>query len=265
MISIANFGNSNITGRLGNQIFQFALLFAINKAKKYSICLPKIQDAQFWKCFNIKNLKIHPYKDEYFEYYIRENKGSCNFDKEILQQSDNLIFSGFFQSYRYFDKYKKELINCLKFKNHIVKKGNSELNKYKKNPVSVHVRRTDYLSSPIWGDLIKEGYYEKACKFINEKDDVLVFSDDVKFTREYFKYKKNYHIIDQNEYISLYMMTKCKQHIIANSTFSWMGAYLSGKENIICPHPWWPSFFPKPNNIQKDITKPEWKKINVFK
>ena len=265
MISIANFGDSRVAGRLGNQIFQFALLFSIHKEKKYSICLQKIKEAQFWKCFDVKNVKIHECKENYFEYGIEEDKGCYNFDEDILKQPDKVIFCGFFQSYRYFDKYKKELINCLKFKNHIIKKGNSELKKYKKNPVSIHVRRTDYLSHPVWGDLIKEGYYKKACKFIDKNDDVLVFSDDVNFVKEYFKNKKNYHIIDQNEYVSLYMMTKCKQHIIANSSFSWMGAYLSGKENIICPNPWFPSFFPKPNNIQKDITKPKWKKINVFK
>jgi len=266
MISILDFGESV---RLGNQIFQFALMFAINKDKKYSISLPKGknskgEDIQFWKCFDVQNINIYDFKKDDFIYYIKEKNGCYNFDENILQQEDNFIFDGGFQSYLYFDKYKKQLIDCLKFKDYIVEKGNDKLLKYKTPLTSIHVRRTDYLNHPCWGDLIKEGYYEKAIENINENEEVLVFSDDVDFAKDYFKNKKNFNIIDEDEYISLYMMTKCEKHIIANSSFSWMGAYLSGKENITCPNPWFPSFFPKPNNIQKDVSKPEWRKINVY-
>ena len=264
MISIENFGNKKITGRLGNQIFQFAFIFALYKKYNYKICLPKIKDAQFWKCFKILDPIIHPYDDSYFKVKICEDKGCCNYDEELIKQGDDNLFSGYFQSYKYFDEHKKDLIKALNFKNYIKEKGNLELSKYKNNLVSIHVRRTDYLKSAIWGDLIKEGYYEKAESYINNDSDVLVFSDDLVFVKDYFKNKKNYHIIDKNEYVSLFMMTKCSQHIIANSSYSWMGAYLSGKENIICPNPWWPHFFPKPNNIQKDIIKKDWMKINVF-
>ena len=263
MISINNFGNPSMGGRLGNQIFQFAFLFSIYKRKKYNISLQRRDDCQFWKCFNVLEPEINKFNCEDFMEYVEEYKGACNFDSELLDQNDETIFSGYFQSYLYFEEFKNELIKTLEFKDHIKEEGDLELKKFK-NPISLHVRRTDYLCSPIWGDLIKEGYYEKAEKFMNETSDVLVFSDDTKFVKNYFKQKSNYHIIDKNEYVSLYMMTKCNQHVIANSSFSWMGAYLSGKENIICPTPWFPSIFPEPNNIQKDITKKEWIKINVF-
>ena len=263
MISIENFGNPYIAGRLGNQIFQFAFLYSFYKRKNYNIALEFRNDCQFWKCFDILEPKIYDFHIEDFDEIFKENKGSCNFDKNLLNQGDRIIFSGYFQSYLYFDEFKNDLIKTLQFKKDIQQEGNLELEKFK-NPISLHVRRTDYLSSPIWGDLIKEGYYEKAESYINNDSDVLVFSDDLVFVKDYFKNKKNYHIIDKNEYVSLFMMTKCSQHIIANSSYSWMGAYLSGKENIICPNPWWPHFFPKPNNIQKDIIKKDWMKINVF-
>ena len=265
MITIKNFGNPDIAGRLGNQIFQFAFLFGIYKRKNYSIHLFKSERSQFWKCFDIVEPKIQTFKSNDFKFIIEEKRGCYNFEKRLINQGDNLMYSGFFQSYLYFDDFKNDLINTLKFKSHIIEEGEKELKKYNRNLVSVHVRRTDYLENPIWGDLIKEGYYEKSLDDIQENDDVLIFSDDVKFVKDYFKNKKNYHVIEKNEYVSLYMMTKCNKHIIANSSFSWMGAYLSGNENITCPNPWMPSIFPKPNNVQKDITKPEWKKINVFK
>lgn len=263
MISISNFGNWT-RGRLGNQIFQFSLLFSLHKSKGYEISLPLNNNCQFWNCFDINEIKIFDQPENDNLNVFIETNGSCNFDHIIFQQTDNTKFDGYFQSYRYFDEYKKELINCLNFKNNIIKEGNDRLSKYKSPLTSIHVRRGDYLSSPIWGNLIKEGYYEKAIEDIRDNEEVLVFSDDVNFVKDYFKNKKNFNIIDEDEYISLYMMTKCQRHIIANSSFSWMGAYLSGQENITCPHPWWPSCWGKPNNIQKDIAKPEWKKINVF-
>lgn len=263
MISVENFGNSDLAGRLGNQIFQFAFLFGIYKRKNYSIHLPRPKKSQFWKCFDILEPTIQEFKIEDFKFTIRENNGCYNFDKKLTEQGDNFIYSGFFQSYLYFDEFKNDLINALKFKDHIVEEGELELKKFNKPMTSVHVRRTDYLENPTWGDLIKEGYYEKALEDI--QDDVLIFSDDFNFVRDYFKDKKNYHVVKKNEYVSLYMMTRCDRHIIANSSFSWMGAYLSGKENITCPNPWFPSIFPKPNHIQKDVTKKEWKKIDVFK
>ena len=264
MITIKYFGEPDI-GRLGNQIFQFAFLYGIYKKKNYSINLPKLEGSQFWKCFDIIEPEIKTFNIDDYKFIVEESGGCYNFDQGLADRGDGCMYNGYFQSYLYFDEFKEDLIATLKFKEHIVEEGEKELEKFASNLTSVHVRRTDYLSSPIWGDLVKEGYYEKACADIKEEDDVLVFSDDVEFVRVYFKDKKNYHVVEKDEYVSLYMMTRCSGHIIANSSFSWMGAYLSGKENIICPDPWMPSIFPAPNNIQKNITKKEWKKINVFK
>lgn len=261
MITINFFGPE--MGRLGNQIFQFGLLFSLNKSKGYQIHLPLNNKCQFWNCFNIKNIQIFNYiKKDNLNVCIEKN-GACNFDESILQAEDNTIFHGHFQSYRYFDMYKKELLETLEFKKEIKEDGDIELLKFK-NPISLHIRRTDYLNIPNFGNLIETGYYEIATQYIDTNRDVLVFTDDISFAKFYFKDRKNFHIINKNEYVSLYMMTKCSSHIIANSTFSWMGAYLSGKDNITCPYTWWRSTFPAPNNIQKDIVKENWNKINVF-
>lgn len=261
MITISLFGPE--MGRLGNQIFQFALLFSLHKSKGYEIHLPLNNGCQFWNCFDINNIKIFNYRNNDKLNICVEKNGACNFDPSILESKDNTIFHGHFQSYLYFDKYKKELIETLKFKNDIVQEGDSELHKFQ-DPISIHIRRTDYLSIPHFGNLIETGYYETAIQNINNNQDVLVFSDDVSFAKLYFKNKKNFHVINKNEYVSLYMMTKCNNHIIANSTFSWMGAYLSNKENITCPHTWWRSTHTYPNNTQRDITKKYWNRINVL-
>lgn len=261
MITINFFGPA--MGRLGNQIFQFALLFSIHKSKGYEIHLPLNNGCQFWNCFDINKVKIFDFIQSKKLNVCVEKNGSCNFDPSILNYGDNTIFHGYFQSYLYFDNYKKELIETLNFKENIIKDGDKELSNFK-NPISIHVRRTDYLNISFLGNLIETGYYEVATQYIPPDQDVLVFSDDVNFVRNYFKTRKNFHIINKNEYVSLYMMTKCSSHIIANSSFSWMGAYLSGKEFITCPNNWWRSIAPKPNNVQNDITKKNWNRINIF-
>ena len=263
MITINGFGRA---GRLGNQIFQYALLFYLNKTKGYDIHLPLDVDCQFWKCFDLQNVNIYQYARQGGYKIFHERFGSCNFDDIVLQQSDNTIFDGYYQSYMYFDSLKQQLIQSLKFKQHIIDEGNQELTKYNnKNTVSLHIRRTDYLDYvDRWGDLFSDGFYTEATKSINdETENVLIFTDDNDFARQHFT-KPNYHVIDKNEYVSLYMMTQCSRHIMSNSSFAWWGAYLSGKDNVICPRPWWNKNMPAPNHEQKNITKPEWQHINSF-
>jgi len=261
MITVNNFGPS---GRLGNQIFQFALLFGLHKLHGYEIHLPLNNGCEFWKCFDIKNIKLYDYLIRDDVNTFKETLGYNNYDDCVLQQPDNTEFYGYFQSYLYFDRYRSELIDCLNFHNDIIEKSDNILSGFKGPLISIHVRRGDYIDHPQWGDLIKEGYYEKAIEDINDSEEVLVFSDDIDFIKDYFKTNKNFNIIDEDEYVSLCMMTKCERHIIANSSFSWMGAYLSGKDNVTCPETWLPSLFPKPNDIQKDITKQCWNKIKSF-
>lgn len=270
MITINNFGKA---GRLGNQIFQYALLFYLNKTKGYDIHLPLNTECQFWNCFDIQNISIQQFNKSNQYRIFNERYGSCNFDALVFEQPDNTIFDGYYQSYLYFDSVKTKLIESLKFKQSIIQEGDTELLKYKqkyttyfdKNLVSMHIRRTDYLDFvDRWGDLFSDGFYNEATKSINdETENVLIFTDDNDFARQHFT-KPNYHVIDKNEYVSLYMMTRCNRHIMSNSSFAWWGAYLSGNDNIICPRPWWNKNMPAPNHEQKNITKPEWQHINSF-
>ena len=263
MISINCFGKA---GRLGNQIFQYALMFYLNKTKGYEVHLPLDQDCQFWKCFDIKNLNITQYNKKNSYKRFDERNGSCNFDDLVLEQSDNTLFDGYYQSYKYFDSVQNELTKSLQFKQNIIDEGNLEFLKYSnKKTVCLHIRRTDYLDHiNHWGDLFADGFYQKALSMIdNENENVLIFTDDNNFAQKHFN-KPNHYIIQKNEYVSLYIMTLCDRHIISNSSFAWWGAYLSSRNNIICPKPWWPITHPGKNSIQLDITKPEWTHIKVF-
>lgn len=261
MITTFKFGNK---GRLGNQIFQYSFLFGLNKKHGYQIGLIK-NNCQFWNCFKLPKGVIN-YTNYNFKKTIREKKGACNYDEFLVQQPDNTIFVGYFQSYKYFDEYKEDLINSLEFKDEIKEKGEKILLNYGNDCISIHVRRGDYLKDiSLWGNLIEQNYYKMCLDIIPKDKNILIFSDDPDYVQNYFsQFNLKFNVIKENEYISLYLMTKCKYHVIANSSFSWMGSYLSKNENIICPDQWWPKEHKFPNNIQKDITKPNWTKIKVF-
>ena len=103
--------------------------------------------------------------------------------------------------------------------------------------VSIHVRRGDYVNNPFYVDLIKDGYYERAIEMFPDED-FLVFSDDIKFCKEYFKGKRFTFCNEKDEVKALNLMAGCKGHIIANSSFSWWGAYLGGGKTV-APLAWY--------------------------
>ena len=103
--------------------------------------------------------------------------------------------------------------------------------------VAIHVRRGDYLKPPhnsFHTDLTSTDYYEKAIKeFPN--DDFLVFSDDIEWCKSHLNGSGFYYYEGHDEIDDLNLMMRCKGHIVANSTYSWWGAYLSSQNHVVCP------------------------------
>lgn len=103
----------------------------------------------------------------------------------------------------------------------------------KKNTVAVHVRRGDYVQSEEL-NILTIDYYKKAIDYVESKENDLLFvffSDDSEYVKEEFGFIKDKIIVSQNtkgdSYKDMLLMSKCKHNIIANSTFSWWGAYLN--------------------------------------
>jgi glycosyltransferase involved in cell wall biosynthesis len=122
---------------------------------------------------------------------------------------------------------------------------------------SIHVRHGDYHKFPEHHPILSMEYYNSAIKKIGGK--FIVFSDDVEWCKQNIKCQD---IIYSNEadYVELYMMSLCENNIIANSTFSWWGAWLNENPNkrVIAPKTW---FGPKYNFDQSDIVPKEWERI----
>lgn len=135
------------------------------------------------------------------------------------------------------------------------------------NSVSVHVRRGDYLKPNVqeyYGGICTQRYYDRAIQLILQKTGndtkFIFFSDDAEYVRQTYNLP-NMVVVDWNKgedsFIDMYLMSKCKNMILANSTFSyWAAMFNKDKKTVICPTRWNNSPTP-PNIIQDDWIKIE--------
>lgn len=119
-----------------------------------------------------------------------------------------------------------------------------ELARCDRETVSIHIRRGDYLKNPQYFDICNKGYYEKAIGILSEKVDnprYYLFSDDIAWCKENLHLPGDTTYVDWNtgrdSWQDMYLMSNCRHHIIANSTFSWWGAWLNDNPHkiVICP------------------------------
>jgi hypothetical protein len=150
-----------------------------------------------------------------------------------------IFFDGLWQSPEYFRSYRSEILRQLEFKNVSNFKTNALFNIIvSSESVAVHVRRVQY------NNVLDLDYYFKAMDLLESKAAKLtyfIFSDDVSWCKATFNGIENIIFVDypdQNDIEDLFLMTKCKYFIIANSSFSWWGAWLSTSENkvVIAPN-----------------------------
>lgn len=101
--------------------------------------------------------------------------------------------------------------------------------------VAIHIRRGDYVNHPLYVDLSKTDYYDKAIKHFTDED-FIVFSDDIAWAKEYFDGMSNVEFCEEADPVkAMNIMAGCLGIICANSSFSWWAAYLSSAKKIVAP------------------------------
>lgn len=188
-----------------------------------------------------------------------------HFDDDFFNLPNDIILIGTWISYKYFDHIRPILINEFSVK-HELRDQNFKLAHHIKNSqsVSIHVRRTDKLNN--------SEYFSTELSYLNNamtvfkkilKDPLFyVFSDDIVWCKENIQ-ENNTVFIDWNDdahaYEDLRLMSLCKHNIIAESSFSWWGAYLNTNHEkvVITPPP--SRWVNRKNSLCKDILPSEWK------
>jgi hypothetical protein len=125
--------------------------------------------------------------------------------------------------------------------------------------VSLHVRRGDYLQSNDYHPIQSINYYRKAIDIIGEYDNIYVFSDDLDWCESNLDFDRML-FVDLNEIETLNLMSQMKHNIIANSSFSWWGAWLNNnsEKKVVAPTRW----FGEVANLNYDMIVPKsWIKI----
>jgi hypothetical protein len=247
MITFLNLGKY---GDIGNQLFQYATLISLGKDFNYKVKIPKIS-SYFYKDYQ----RIVYYIDLGFnlkcDFLIEEDikKITNNYERQnflyspILNLPDNTNIGGYFQSEKFFIHNKEYILNNLQFKNSIIKEA---LNKYSleliRESCFLHIRRGDFVHKPQFHTNLNIDYYTNAINILKPTH-ISIFSDDIEWCKQNFKFlDQNYvsYIYNTNPFIDLYLMTQAQNCVIANSSFSWWGAWLNRNYNkkVIAPKNW---------------------------
>lgn len=269
---------AELTAGFGNQMFSYACAYALAKKKNADFYINTyMADNGMSRPLEIDKLNI-TYKERLTYKYrrdilnravfnkIRRNstigcgtkiykeKQSYVYDANVFEQNRDVMLSGFWQTYKYFDEYREDLLKLFTPKQ-VGETAKEVLYQMEsmKNTVAVHIRRGDYLQVNAY---IQPEYFSDAMKLMEEKlgeVNFCFFSDDIEWVKEHFGEKENYHFISGQEGLSdvdeFFCMSKCEHDVIANSTFSWWAAYLNQNEDKIVIAPevtmWGGDFYPE--------------------
>lgn len=278
---------------LGNVMFQYAFLCELRFRSKEGCCFFVHKRSRFdHQGYELERLfKVKPYKGlSFFQriyihfveflgarglphyklitYLFKEIRPIENFiyyEDVFEHKGENCLFRGTWQSPKYFAHVVSEVLEAFTFDEKMISSYSlamlKRINEHK-NSVSIHVRRGDYTSGKYDGLLLccPIDYYQRAVCYMEEHFDnpvFFVFSDDIEYARQHLK-ANNIVFVDGNQgsdsWQDMFLMSRCSHNIIANSTFSWWGAFLNAnpEKTVIAPRKWWYYF------EHDDVVPDEW-------
>lgn len=278
MITFRELGNY---GRLGNQLFQYAILKSVSLKTGYRITLPTDTFEKVWhgqKCL-LNNFKLPScsFSDEQISYNYAE-KYPRHYDDEIYKISPNTNLHGFFQNPKYYIDIQDEIRKEFEFKDDIKKVVDDYLSKFDSPTVSLHLRRGDACdgTNPVdsnWVNDFSENslinrYYTTALKQIPKNSKILLFTggsrfgdnkSDIEWCKEKFNDDRIFFVDGLSDIESFAVMSSCDYNITSfASTYSWWASFLNRNQNIIAPK----IYYPTMQNIKsEDVYPNKWNLI----
>jgi hypothetical protein len=200
----------------------------------------------------------------YVRLQVSEDVGYSN----LKSSPSNSLLIGYFQTYKWASG--ESTLDSLKSMRPV--KNNEELDKYRKiaeieSPLAVHVRLGDYRNETTFG-LLSNEYYRLAIHSqlkTESYSEIWLFSDELESATSVLPKDLDIPVrlipmVNNSSAATLEVMRLCKGYVIANSTFSWWGAFLSYTNNAIvfAPHPWFNGI-----NDPRDLIPPHWNLVDV--
>lgn len=266
-----------LQGGLGNQLFQYAFGLSVSKklnaALYFDLSFYKQNHGLVPRAFALDiftggvNIASHNLVSSFLtpglvqkilnktgiskKSIYREN--SLRFNNDVFNVKPTAYFEGFWQSEQYFGDIEQAVRHAFTFKAPLNPQSQTIANKLagEAGSVSVHIRRGDYVISKTTSELhgiCNESYYKSAITLIKEKVShprFYFFSDDPEWVKQQLLPATDNatlinHNTDTDSWQDMALMSKCKHHIIANSSFSWWGAWLNpgNQKIVIAPRNW---------------------------
>jgi hypothetical protein len=280
-----------LTGGLGNQMFQYAAAKALALHHKTNLLLdtssfyreelPELEVPRNFELYNFDgaiddytNIVNENFKEKRIEKILPNYKRTVykepfyHFDDNFFKSNATVYLKGGWQSYKYFSLYNEIIKSTFKLKESITASFINSADLFS-NSVGVHIRRGDYLRKKIildWHGVMDSSYYKRGFDEIAKRGNigkVFYFSDDPLWVeKELVPIMPGQIISSANSSGHLedfYLMQHCSHNIIANSSFSWWAAYLNPNPDkmVVAPQRW----FNKANLNTKDLLPAGWIKV----
>ena len=256
-------GNDRIgsNGRLGNQMFQYASMRGIAAARQYDWVVPPedydhTANYALFETFNMSTVK--PKNIGFVGGQVIQENDHC-FSQDFFDECpDNSTLEGFFQTEKYFKNVEDDIRADFTFKNDYLKPCKEYIDSIETPPIFLHIRQADNIGREEFHPILPISYFEDALK--NWSDDVpcFVFTDDIDWCKSQKFFQQDRFLFNDNveryDYtcmdglgnmqhsllpqVDLCLMSLCSGGIVANSSFSWWGAWLQNdRGKVVAPDP----------------------------
>lgn len=224
-------------GRLGNSMFQYAFVKALSLRHNHPLILPD-NGAEIYSLFNLPDPKesvnrvTHRHSEAEIPY-----GDHFNVLMKTASKHNIIDFVGYFQDERYFSDFADTIRNIFTFKQELSDKATSIIATSKRPVCALHVRRTDYFETKGALPVQSIDYYNKAMAHFPDHT-FLVVSDDIAWCRTAFVGERFLFPEERSTSLDLCLISKAAGAIIANSSFSWWGAWLGNTDKVVAPIKW---------------------------
>ncbi len=248
-------------GRLGNQMFQYAALRGVAAKRGYDWRIPPEDyphkdNYGLFETFELTNLK--PKNIGFVDGQTVQEDQHCFIPDLLTECPDNSNLEGYFQTEKYFDHIANQIRDDFTFKKGYSEPCQDYIESLDSHPIFLHIRRTDAIGREQYHPILPISYFRDCLKEFPDDTPCFVFTDDLEWCKSHKFFRDDRFLFNEDNQrytystvdgsgssqntllpqVDLCLMSLCSGAIIANSSFSWWGAWLQNdRGKIIAPDP----------------------------